>query len=638
MNEKIIQDISLTKLRASNTNPRKHFDEAYIAELGESIRQKGIIQPLTVRPDWCIGQSDEQIAALNGDSERKDAEFFEIVAGECRFRGAARASLADVPAIVRHLSDKETLEIQIIENLQRSDLTPLEEAEGYRRLIDEYGYTVQDVHVKTGKDKKTIYGKLKILKAPKILLDALIKKIVTEGHCELVGRIPSPDMREAAAREILQPKFLHENRYGGLERVSDQPMGLHVARAFVRDNFMRSLAGAQFDQNDASLVVPIIDDETGERIGGGACDDCPMRSGNRPDLTGELKRPDMCTNPKCFAAKTDAFFVRLQETAKKEGKRLLSDDECAEIFEEDGSLSGFTQYVKLSEQPPRVHVRDDVKKIPSWKKLMEECGEGKPEILIGRDPKGRIVELVDFNLAREAANIAAKSKGETSIFEQERKPSAHQRESAAATAEFGGEEPEWKKQERKNREIAKLNFQVTLAGLGELLNGIAGKGALNGLWDAVIEIAIGHAGHDGCWLMCKLLDLDPKMAGRGANGGDGPSGAVSQYARGLTGDNKKIGFLTTLLLSKDAKIYNSGSFGGLRNLEGFKPFAKLYKIDINEIEKRLKSVAREKTKAKKKSASRTGSSSRTGDGSPDVQTSSKKAKNATPPEIGRAHV
>jgi ParB/RepB/Spo0J family partition protein len=579
MKETTIQYIGLEKIRPSKTNPRKHFDENYITELSDSILAKGILQPLLARPDWCIGKTDEEIASVNGNGERADAAFFEIVAGECRYRGASKAKLTEAPAIIRLLSDKETLEIQLIENLQRSDLTAVEEAEAYRRLIDEMGYTVDLIHERTGKARNTIYGKLKMLRAPKLLLDALEKGIIGERLCELVGRIPIPEMRQRAAREILKPDF------------QEDPLNYRKASEHVSDNYMRALSGAQFDQNDAALIPTVVDEETGERIGGGACSDCPMKSGNRPELFGDLKRPDVCTNPKCFNCKTDAHFARLQKAAEAEGKKILSAEEAREIFENDNRLWFDSPYVKLSEQPDRAEVRADVKKIPSWKKLLENL-ESKPAIVIAPDPRGRIVELVDRGLAIEAVNLAAKQKGERSIFDLQ-KPRAGSR-----SVESGEDEPEWKKQERKNREIAKVNFKISLAAMEALIGAIDKRGMIKGFWDNLIELAIFHSGHDGHWFICKRLGLDPKAVKKKGPGSMGHEEAVREYAGSLS-EEFKPGFVVELLMSRELKW--CGSRTGPGSVERFDEFTKLYKIDVPEIEKRLRAELKEKAKPRKAS-------------------------------------
>ncbi len=142
-------DVSIDDVRPSATNPRKHFDEGALAELAESIRAKGIIQPLLVRripPD---------------DADRLQA--FEVVAGERRYRAAKIAEQKTIPVVVRDLTDTEALELQLIENLHRNDLHPLEEAEGYEHLQKLNGYSVEELAVKVLKSKAYVYARLKLL-------------------------------------------------------------------------------------------------------------------------------------------------------------------------------------------------------------------------------------------------------------------------------------------------------------------------------------------------------------------------------------------------------------------------------------------------------------------------------------------
>jgi ParB family chromosome partitioning protein len=139
--------------------PRKRFDQEAIQALVESVRDRGILQPLLVRrhPD---APSD-----------------YEIIAGERRWRAAQLAGLHEVPVVVRELTDREALEIALIENIQRQDLTPLEEAEGYRRLMEEFGYTQETLGQSVGKSRSHVANMLRLLALPEP-----IKALVTEGQ------------------------------------------------------------------------------------------------------------------------------------------------------------------------------------------------------------------------------------------------------------------------------------------------------------------------------------------------------------------------------------------------------------------------------------------------------------------------
>ncbi|HRD75757.1 MAG TPA: ParB/RepB/Spo0J family partition protein, partial [Hyphomicrobiaceae bacterium] len=163
--------VAIADVRASKGNPRRTFGEEDLAELADSIRQKGIVQPILVRPDPEAG---------NG---------YEIVAGERRWRAAQRAGLHQVPVIVRELSDQETLELAIIENVQRADLNPIEEASGYRDLIERHGYTQERLAEVIGKSRPHLANTLRLLRLPDGVQSLVRDGKLTAGHARaLVGR------------------------------------------------------------------------------------------------------------------------------------------------------------------------------------------------------------------------------------------------------------------------------------------------------------------------------------------------------------------------------------------------------------------------------------------------------------------
>ena len=159
------------ELIAPNRNqPRKYFDENDLKDLTESIKAKGVIQPILVRP-------------LRGKEGR-----YEIVAGERRWRAAQRASLHEVPIVVRELGDTEALEIAIIENVQRADLNPMEEAYGYRQLIEKYGYTQDELAKNVGKSRSHIANMMRFMSLPGEVQDMLREGKLSMGHARpLIG-------------------------------------------------------------------------------------------------------------------------------------------------------------------------------------------------------------------------------------------------------------------------------------------------------------------------------------------------------------------------------------------------------------------------------------------------------------------
>jgi ParB family chromosome partitioning protein len=162
-------------LRASARNPRQTFNDAELDELAGSIRERGIIQPIVVRP----------VAGVE--------DSFEIIAGERRWRAAQRAGLHTVPIIVLNISDREALELSIVENVQRADLNALEEARGYSQLASEYGYSHTDIGRIIGKSRSHIANTLRLMGLPEHSRELLASGAITAGHARALLSLPNPD-------------------------------------------------------------------------------------------------------------------------------------------------------------------------------------------------------------------------------------------------------------------------------------------------------------------------------------------------------------------------------------------------------------------------------------------------------------
>ena len=239
-----IQTIRVARIGASPTNPRKHFDQAALDELAESIRRHGVLQPILVRP--------------NPDRMRGPREEFEIVSGERRWRAAQAAELREIPALVRELGDAEVLEIQVIENLQRADLHPLEEAEGYEALHQRHSYTVADIAAKVGKSERYVYARMKLCALCEKARKAFYAGKLTPTTALLVARIPDAGLQAKATAEIT------EVRWQGAD-----PMSARQASEHIQRTYMLRLATAPFSTTDVELVPEA-----------GPCTTCPKRTGN----------------------------------------------------------------------------------------------------------------------------------------------------------------------------------------------------------------------------------------------------------------------------------------------------------------------------------------------------------------------
>jgi ParB family chromosome partitioning protein len=166
---------------ANRANPRRTFNSEQLEELTNSIREKGVMQPLLVRPS-------------------EDPKVFEIIAGERRWRAAQKAGLHDVPVIVRDVNDKEALELAIIENVQRADLNPLEEAMGYGQLIEQFDYTQQDLAQVIGKSRSHVANTLRLLRLPEDVREMVSSGTLTAGHARTLITAEDP---ATLARQIV---------------------------------------------------------------------------------------------------------------------------------------------------------------------------------------------------------------------------------------------------------------------------------------------------------------------------------------------------------------------------------------------------------------------------------------------------
>lgn len=384
------QRIPIGQLRESATNPRKTFEKEALQELTDSVRQRGVLQPILVRP-------------IAGG-------LFEIVAGARRYRASKAAGLDTVPAIVQDLDDRATLEVQVIENLQRADLHPMEEARGYRLLMREHKFTAEQLAARVHKSKAYIYGRLRLCDLPAGAVNLFEAGDLDASRALLVARIPVPELAEKAAREIAFGRWQAEHKK--LDRSRIEPMGYREASEHVQREYMLRLKDAPFPTGDAQLVPSA-----------GTCAACPKRTGNQRDLFGDVQSADLCVDPKCFRAKCDAWFAKRSEVAEARGGKVL-----------DGKKADQVRYgsdlVKLSDQ-----CHEDPKGRTYSTILGKAAEELAPTLL--RTSDGDVIETY----SRSQISKALKAKGldfkkdtpaTTRSAKERQREAAHKRRLAAA--------------------------------------------------------------------------------------------------------------------------------------------------------------------------------------------------------------
>jgi ParB family chromosome partitioning protein len=182
-----LREIDIDRILPNAQQPRKTFDEASLAELADSIREHGVVQPVVVRP--------------------LEDGFFQLIAGERRWRAAQKAGLARLPAVLRDADEHAVLALALVENLQREDLNPIEEAEAYQRLIVEFGLTQEDVARRVGKSRATIANMLRLLRLPPEVQQWLRDSKLTTGHAKALLSLTDLNAILDSARKIIQGNY-----------------------------------------------------------------------------------------------------------------------------------------------------------------------------------------------------------------------------------------------------------------------------------------------------------------------------------------------------------------------------------------------------------------------------------------------
>lgn len=233
--------IAIEKIRANPDQPRRTFVQEKLDELANSIREKGVLQPLILRPD------------------PKQDGMYQIVAGERRWRASQLAKLHEVPAIVRELNDTEVLEVAIIENIQRSDLNSIEEAAGYRQLMDKFGHTQEQMATALGKSRSHIANVLRLLNLPDDVQELVVEGKLTSGHARSL--ITSEDPSSLARQVVAKGLSVRET-----ERLTKKPRNSNSAprrRTVEKDADTRALE--QDLSANLGMKVSIEHDAASER-------------------------------------------------------------------------------------------------------------------------------------------------------------------------------------------------------------------------------------------------------------------------------------------------------------------------------------------------------------------------------------
>ncbi|MBS3993153.1 MAG: ParB/RepB/Spo0J family partition protein [Bacteroidetes bacterium] len=274
--ENKLQILEINSIELSKTNPRKDIDEKSLKELSDSINQKGILQPILVRPK---------------------GKNFELVCGERRFRASLLAKQTTIPANIRELTDEEAFEIQIIENLERKDVHPLDEADAFKKMVDSGNYTIADIAVKLSKSEVFVTGRLKLVDLIEPIRNHFKAGYLGISHATLIAKCEA-DKQEQIYSSAKPWRETDEPDYGTLQSIKE----------FIKEE-SQNLSDAPFDLADDLLVNGVC-----------ACVVCPKRSKANPMLFAEFQEEDNCFDETCYNNK-------LKTHTHKEVARIINENE-----------------------------------------------------------------------------------------------------------------------------------------------------------------------------------------------------------------------------------------------------------------------------------------------------------------------
>jgi len=370
----VYQRIPLGAITPSPYQYRKSFGA--LDELAASIKTRGVLQPIRVRS--------------------REPNAFELVVGERRWRASKLAGMDDIPAMVVVLTDDQVIEEQLLENLQRADVHPLEEGEHYQQLLTKHGYTLEQLIEKTKRSRSYLYSRMKLTALAPACKKALQDGRLVPAIAELLGRIADHKLQERACKEVLgeggwesydaagaQPETLMAS--DGSAKEVMQPLSYRAAAQLLRRRYTLRLELAKFNPHDVDLTPA------------GACTSCAHRSGNQPELPGVGgSKDDLCVNPPCFEAKTKASWERQAKIARDSGLTVIEGKAAKELFDHNDAVSPSSPYVDPKAELPPNLAKPGSK--ATWAKLLGKLLPQVPFVVV-QDPSGAARELLDRDAA-----------------------------------------------------------------------------------------------------------------------------------------------------------------------------------------------------------------------------------------------
>ena len=448
----------LASIAPSLTNPRKTFDADKLAELAASIKASGVHQPILVRP-----LPGSRIA----DTDRSITH--EIISGERRYRASLLAGVPSIPALICEMTDAQVLDAQIVENLQRDDLTDLEEAFGYQTLLQAAGSSTEKVAAKIGKSASYVRSKLRLLALCPEAQHSLRDGDIDYSRALLLATIPDHQQQIKALADLA------EKDYEG-----DYHFGVRAAGEFISRTYRLRLDRARFATTSAGLLP-----------GAGACSTCHKRTGHDPDLFAQAKSADLCLEPSCYQQKEAAHTAALLAAAHAAGQTVIDGREAKALMPNGrGKVEGYLRLDDVADSPSDKPLRALLGKV------LETSSE-KPTLLANPHKDGELIAMLP------AATVAELLKASQHQTEAKRLESRHT-DSKKAEAEAA------KTQAKQEYEQAWRNLllQRTWGAIEQAKIESVGADTLS---DAVLRHVADHYAHacngDRAKHLCQILEL-----------------------------------------------------------------------------------------------------------------------------------
>ena len=520
----------------SLTNPRTHFDAAYIQELSVSIKAHGVIQPILVRP-----LPGHRVA----DTPR--GVTHEIVCGECRDRGTELAGLDSIPVMIRELTDDQVLKIQLVENLKRRDLSELEEAQGYDKLMQHSNLTADQVGAEIGKSRSYVYGRLKLLALCAEAKASLGKGEIDASVALVIARIPDAKLQLKALGEIVSGSRNYYSPKG-------EPMSYREALEHVNEKYTLQLNKARFPIEAIDLVPDA-----------GSCKTCSKRTGHDPDLFSDVKNADICTDPPCFHKKEDAQSAHLAAVAKAKGQTVIAGKEAAELLGNTftDKFKGYRQLDSADDSPTDQPLRKLIGK--------QMAAEGiKPVLIEHPRKKGVMVEcLTNETALRLIKAVEAQAKAKPSAATKEVQKLVDDKKAKAEAKAKDQFEREWRTNLLHDAWVA-MRDDASIQAFNTHVHRFLAVRAAHGL------------SVDDATAICKVLDL----------GKVSPVSAVVDHAKDKSNNPAMVHLL---IIMQQASSPHDHSYGGRTPNEGLMLVAgNVFGEQLQEVIKEIKGEVKAK--------------------------------------------